>query len=96
LAWTAARREQLMRRYVGHAPTFRLTRFRTGYATDEVDHFVDAVQDALRSPHPRVGCLDIARQRFRAVMLRTGYHRGDVDAYLSEAEHLLSERGRAA
>ena len=71
----------------------RPTRLRTGYAADEVDAFIEAVEDALRSPTPRLGASDVAWQRFTPVMLRSGYRRDDVDDYLTEAEHLLSERG---
>ncbi|HWL95747.1 MAG TPA: DivIVA domain-containing protein [Nocardioidaceae bacterium] len=72
--------------------TFRHTRFGAGYATEEVDVFIDAVEDALRSPTPRLGSTDVARQMFTPVLFKPGYHMGDVDDYLSEAEHLLSER----
>jgi DivIVA domain-containing protein len=71
---------------------FRHTRFRGGYATHEVDVFIDAVEDALRSPTPRLGAADVAGQVFTPVLFKPGYHMGDVDDYLTEAEHLLSER----
>jgi DivIVA domain-containing protein len=71
---------------------FRQTRFRGGYAPDEVDVFIDAVEDALRSPTPRLGATDVAEQGFTPVLFKTGYHIGDVDDYLSEAEQLLNER----
>ncbi|MGH3316615.1 MAG: DivIVA domain-containing protein [Nocardioidaceae bacterium] len=72
--------------------TFRHTRFRGGYSTIEVVLFLEAVQDALRSPTPRLGAADVADQEFTPVLFKPGYHMGDVDDYLTEAEHLLSER----
>jgi DivIVA domain-containing protein len=71
---------------------FRQTRFRAGYDPDEVDAFVEAVADSLRSPIPRLDASDVAWQRFSSVILKRGYDRDDVDDYLSEAEHLLGQR----
>ncbi len=71
---------------------FRPTRLRAGYATDEVELFIEAVEDALRSPTPRLHSEDVAEQRFTPVVLKTGYRMDDVDDYLTEAEHLLRER----
>lgn len=73
---------------------FRETRWRHGYDPDEVDTFVDVVQAALRAPRPRLTSSDVAWQRFNSVLLKRGYHRGDVDDFLTEAEHLLDERER--
>jgi DivIVA domain-containing protein len=72
--------------------SFRPTRFRAGYDPDEVDAFVEAVADSLRSPMPRLDASDVAWQRFSSVILKRGYDRDDVDDYLSEAEHLLGQR----
>jgi DivIVA domain-containing protein len=85
----------LMSTYVAQDIRFRLTRFRTGYAVSEVDAFVEAVEDALRSPTPRLDASDVAWQRFTPVMMKSGYRMDDVDDYLTEAEHLLSERGHS-
>ena len=71
---------------------FRQTRFRAGYAVDEVELFIEAVQDALRAPRPRLNAADVAERRFTPVILKPGYRMDNVDDYLSEAEHLLSER----
>ena len=82
-----------MSTYVAQDTRFRQTRFRTGYAAREVDAFVEAVEDALRSPTPRLDASDVAWQRFTPVTLRSGYRMDDVDDYLTEAEHRLIERG---
>jgi DivIVA domain-containing protein len=73
---------------------FRSTRLRAGYDANEVDAFIEVVEDALRSPTPSISAADVAWQRFRSVLLKTGYRRDDVDHYLTEAEHLLGERER--
>lgn len=73
---------------------FRQTRWRAGYNPDEVDGFVEAVDDALRSPTPRLSARDVARTRFTPVMLMTGYHMGDVDDYLDRAQRQLGARAR--
>jgi len=82
-----------MSTHVAQDTRFRHTRFRTGYAVEEVDAFVEAVEDALRSPVPRLDASDVAWQRFTSVIVRPGYRRDDVDDYLTDAEHRLSERG---
>ena len=82
-----------MTTYVAQDTRFRQTRFRAGYAVDEVDAFVEVVEDALRSPTPRLGASDVAWQRFTPVVMKSGYRMDDVDDYLTEAEHRLSERG---
>lgn len=71
---------------------FRRTRLRPGYRPDEVKAFVESVEDALRSPTPRMSGADVAWQRFTPVLLRSGFHKDDVDLYLTEAEHRLYER----
>ena len=79
------------------APTtthFRPTRLRPGHDTHQVDGFVDSVEDALRSPRPRLSASDVARQRFTPVVMRAGYHTDDVDDSLDQAEHALEERER--
>jgi DivIVA domain-containing protein len=74
------------------ATTFGQTRFRPGYAIEEVDLFVAAVEDALHSHRPRLGAVDLAYQRFTPVRLKPGYRMDEVDDYLTEAKHLLDER----
>jgi hypothetical protein len=54
----------LMRTTDSTMTAFRPTRFRAGYATDEVDRFVEAVRDALGSRRSRLGGIDVAYQRF--------------------------------
>lgn len=71
---------------------FRRTRLRPGYRPDEVNAFVESAEDALRSPSPVMTGSDVAWQRFTPVVLRSGYHKDDVDHYLTEVEHLLYER----
>jgi DivIVA domain-containing protein len=70
----------------------RQTRFRTGYAADEVERFVAAVDAALRSPTPGLHAADIGDKRFSPVVLQHGYRMDDVDNYLDGVEHLLRER----
>jgi DivIVA domain-containing protein len=74
------------------ATRFRPTLFRPGYDAGEVDTFMQVVEDAMRSPAPRVSADDVARQRFTPVLLKPGYRMDDVDAYLAEAERQLGER----
>ena len=74
---------------------FRQTRWRAGYKPDEVDGFVEAVDDAMRSPTPRLSASDVAGSRFTPVMFMPGYHMGDVDEFLARAERRLVERTHA-
>jgi DivIVA domain-containing protein len=74
---------------------FRQTRWRAGYKPDEVDGFVEMVDDALRSPTPRLSAADVAGSRFTPVLLMPGYHMGDVDHYLDLAQRQLRERAPA-
>jgi DivIVA domain-containing protein len=71
---------------------FRQTRWRAGYKPDEVDGFVEMVDDALRSPTPRLTPVEVAQSRFTPVLFMTGYHMGDVDDYLERAESRLTAR----
>jgi DivIVA domain-containing protein len=73
---------------------FRETRLRPGYSREEVDEFIESVEDALRSWTPQVSSGEVAWQRFTPVMLKPGYNMNDVDDYLTEAEHRLEERER--
>ncbi|RYP87237.1 DivIVA domain-containing protein [Nocardioides guangzhouensis] len=70
----------------------RHTRIRPGYAAEEVEPFVEAVEGDLRSPEPRLGAGEVARKTFSPVVLRHGYRMDDVDDYLDRAEHLLRLR----
>jgi DivIVA domain-containing protein len=83
---------------IGYGPNmdkrFRQTRWRAGYKPDEVDGFVEVVDDALRSPTPMLSATDVARSRFTPVVLMSGYHMGDVDEYLEDAERLLTVRAQ--
>lgn len=73
---------------------FRPTLWRCGYDPDQVDAFVETVEDALRSPTPQVSASAVAWQRFTPVLLKPGYRMDDVDHYLEDAEHRLGERER--
>ena len=81
----------LMTQYDEHA-RLRHTRFRAGYAAEEVEPFVAEVEDALRSPVPSLDATDVAWKLFSPVVLRHGYRMDDVDDYLDRAEHVLRER----
>ena len=78
----------------GTISQFRATRLRPGYSREEVDEFIESVEDALRSWAPQVSSGDVAWHRFTPVMLRPGYNMDDVDDFLTEAEHSLEERER--
>jgi DivIVA domain-containing protein len=73
---------------------FRRTRWRTGYSAKEVDAFVAEVEIAMFSPEPRMSASDLAWRRFTQVRHRAGYDMDDVDRYLKQAKHLLSEAER--
>jgi DivIVA domain-containing protein len=75
-------------------PHFRPTRWRAGYRPEEVDAFVDVVEDALRSPTPRVSASDVSQHRFTPVRLMAGYDPDDVDAYLDKVQRELDQRKR--
>jgi DivIVA domain-containing protein len=70
---------------------FRRTLWRTGYSTKEVDAFVAEVEIAMFSPEPRMRASDLARRGFTQVRRRAGYDMEDVDRYVKQARHLLSE-----
>jgi DivIVA domain-containing protein len=76
-------------------PHFRATKWRAGYAADEVERFIDSVEDALRSPTPLLSARDVAWHRFTPVLMKPGYDMDDVDRYLAEAEHRLGARESA-
>jgi DivIVA domain-containing protein len=77
------------------SPQFRPTKWRAGYAADEVERFIESVEDALRSPTPLLSARDVAWHRFTPVLLKPGYDMDDVDRYLADAEHRLGERESA-
>ncbi len=52
---------------------FRKTRIRARLAADEVELFVTAVEDALRSPSAQRDVCDVAWRRFTPVMPKPGY-----------------------
>ena len=73
---------------------FRHTRFRTGYAIDEVDRFVEVVENALRSASPRLTAAEVAGQQFSQVRFKPGSRREDVDNYLGQADRWLHQGER--
>jgi DivIVA domain-containing protein len=73
---------------------FRNTRLRAGYAIDEVDQFVEVVEEALRSESPRLDAAEVAEQQFSQVKFKPGYRTEDVDSYLGQAERWLYQRER--
>jgi DivIVA domain-containing protein len=81
-----------MSQHLAQDTRFRETRLRAGYAAYEVELFVEAVEDALRSASPRLDSSDVAWQRFTPVMMKPGYRMDDVDDYLEDAERVLRER----
>ncbi len=75
---------------------FRPTRFRQGYDQDEVDDFLDEVQQALDA-HDRGGALtltpeDVVAVRFQPTAFRPGYAQEDVDDFLDEVVLELRRR----
>jgi DivIVA domain-containing protein len=77
------------------SPQLRQTKWRAGYAADEVERFIESVEDALRSPTPLLSARDVAWHRFTPVLMKPGYDMDDVDRYLAEAEHRLGKRESA-
>ena len=73
---------------------FRQTRWRAGYKPDEVDGFVEVVDDALRAPTPMLSAREVSRSRFTPVVFMSGYHMGDVDQFLENAERQLAVRAQ--
>ena len=66
----------------GPRPQFRHTRgFAQGYATADVDAFVDEVFNALASGQPAP---NIVSARFRVARGRRGYDMEEVDLFLDE------------
>ena len=77
---------------IGQAPSFRRVRWREGYSIEEVDAFVERVEEALRSPSPSMSADDVSGVTFTAVRLREGYSMQDVDGWLDQAESALRAR----
>lgn len=68
-------------------PGFTRTRFRSGYAVEDVDAFLDAVFSALASGQSPP---DIDSARFRPTRFAPGYDMTEVDAFLEELASGLS------
>jgi len=71
----AGERQLLMSHHLDEESRLRQTRIGSVYAADEVELFVQAVEDALRASSSRLDASDVAD-------------------FLSEDEHLLSERAQ--
>lgn len=70
------------------SPTFRTTRWRTGYRTDDVDDFLADVLPRLAGgagagSDPALA-ERIQQARFATVRLEAGYDMEDVDTFLDE------------
>lgn len=62
-------------------PTFTTTRFREGYATEDVDRFLDEVFTALASGRP---VPNITEAVFTPTRFGVGYDMAEVDQFLDE------------
>ena len=75
---------------------FTVTRYRAGYATADVDAFIDKIEATL-GLRPRYGPAvtpaDVAAAQFRIVRLRRGYEMREVDEALDRYEEQLREAG---
>ena len=68
------------------AVVFQLTKFREGYATDDVDRMLVAARTALdsweRGERPNLTAVDVVNSRFRPTKFRQGYDQDQVDDFL--------------
>lgn len=71
---------------------FMRVRLREGYATGQVDAFVDQAVQALRSPGSSMRPEDVRAVRFTPVRVRAGYDMREVDAFLDGLEEELAAR----
>ncbi|TDW14467.1 DivIVA domain-containing protein [Kribbella kalugense] len=74
------------------APMFTPVRLREGYATEEVDEFLDRLMATVNGQpveHP-VTIREIRRVQFTPVRLTEGYDVSEVDAFLDLAEQWLA------
>ena len=75
--------------------TFTTTKWREGYAADEVDAFLDRVADALQQVHvgrpTTLTAEEVVAVRFAPTKFRTGYDQDEVDDFLDEV--VLTLRG---
>jgi DivIVA domain-containing protein len=82
----------------GASRQFTVTRYRAGYATADVDAFVDRIEATL-GLRPRYGPsvtpADVAAAQFRVVWLRRGYEMREVDEALDRYEEQLRGMGWA-
>ena len=74
--------------------TFILTRFKTGYSTQEVDAFMQEFIAALRSwetgtPYGVLTSRDVTSRAFTLTRFHDGYEQGEVDAFVREAAATL-------
>jgi len=72
---------------------FSTTRLRPGYDMEQVDAFLDAVQDTfLGVRQPPLTAEEIRAKQFAVTRLRPGYDEEEVDAFLDDAEARLRAR----
>lgn len=73
-------------------PSFAVVRLREGYATDEVDLFVNRVTNALAQDGAGLTPEEIDSVRFQPSRLGPGYDMAQVDMWLSQAAGELRAR----
>lgn len=73
-------------------PAFMRVRLREGYATGQVDAFIDQAVQALRSRETTMRPEDVRAVRFTPTRMRAGYDMRQVDAFLDELEDQLAAR----
>jgi len=68
------------------AVVFQLTKFREGYATEDVDRFLASARAALdeweRGTRPTLASTDVVNVRFQPTKFRQGYDQDQVDDFL--------------
>lgn len=73
-------------------PSFTHTKWRAGYAIDDVDAFVQRAIASLEAQHALpMTSTEVQDVRFTPVLLRSGYDMGEVDAWLDALAARLSE-----
>lgn len=73
-------------------PAFMRVRLREGYATGQVDAFIDQAVQALSSREATMRPEDVRAVRFTPTRVRAGYDMRQVDAFLDELEEQLAAR----
>jgi len=72
--------------------SFSTTRLRPGYDEEEVDLFLDQIQDTFRGTrNPPLTPMDIKKKLFSTTRIRPGYDEEEVDKFLDEVEIRLAK-----